>query len=145
MGNFFNRCKECKACCKTSDRFVHIHVCSHEKNMASLLSSMGQDTKDIIVPPFSSCRFLGENGCSLGDTKPFQCMAYPVLFLDDGSLGIDPACTHSGEYVSQLEDPESDAGRHFQGVKKVAAGLDNDEKRALADWSRFVCDIIVPH
>jgi len=105
---------------------------------------MGQDTKDIIVPPFSSCRFLGENGCSLGDSKPFQCMAYPVLFLCDGSLGIDPACTHSGEYVSQLGDPLSDAGRHFQAVKKVASSLGDDEKRVLADWSRFIDDIIVP-
>ncbi len=74
--------------------------------------------------------------------KPFQCRLYPVLFLSDGSLGIDPACTHSGEYISQLRDPASDARRHFNEMKKEMSLLDEAEKLALADWSRYVCDVV---
>lgn len=142
MGDFFERCKECKACCKTSDRFVHIYVCGHEKGLISLLSSLGLDTRDIIVPFSSTCRFMGPDGCTLGAMKPFQCRAYPVLFLSDGSLGVDPACTFSGEYLSRLQDPDSDARQHYEAVKKEIAELGDGEKLKLADWSRYVCDVV---
>jgi Fe-S-cluster containining protein len=121
---------------------VHIHVCRHEERLIGLLASKGMDTKDIVVPCGSSCRFLSERGCELADIKPFQCRLYPLLYLTDGSLGIDLACTFSGEYLSQLRDPASDARRHFKAVKKEASLLGDDEKRALADWSRYVCDAV---
>jgi Fe-S-cluster containining protein len=103
---------------------------------------MGLDKNDIVVPCGSSCRFIDESGCTLGNAKPFQCRLYPLLFLFDGSLGIDPACTYSGEYLSQLPDPQSDARRHFEEMKKEASMLNEKEKLALADWSRFVCDVV---
>jgi Fe-S-cluster containining protein len=121
---------------------VHIRVCSHEKRLIGLLASKGMDAKDIVVPYGSSCRFLSDMGCTLGDMKPFQCRLYPILFLSDGSMGIDPACTYSSEYLSQLNDPASEARRHFKAVKKEASLLGDDEKRALADWSRYVCDVV---
>ena len=121
---------------------MHIHVCGHEGQLRGLLASKGLDTNDIIVPFGASCRFLGESGCVLGDLKPFQCRLYPILFLGDGALGIDPACTYSGEYLSQLRDPASDAGRHYAAMKKEASLLGDGEKRALADWSRYVCDVV---
>jgi Fe-S-cluster containining protein len=100
------------------------------------------DTKEIIVPYAASCRFLSDEGCALGDMKPFQCRLYPLLFLCDGSLGIDPACTYSGEYLSLLQDPASDACRHLEEMKKEASMLSEDEKRLLAEWSRYVCDVV---
>lgn len=121
---------------------MHIHVCGHELQLIGLLASRGMDTKDVVVPYGSSCRFLGDRGCTLGDVKPFQCRLYPILFLSDGSLGIDPACAYSGEYISQLRDPASEARRHYTDVKKEASLLDDDEKRALADWSKYVCDVV---
>ena len=142
VADFFERCKACKACCKTSDRFVHIHVCGHEKQLIEQLNTAGSDIKDIIVPFAANCRFLSVDGCTLGDIKPFQCRLYPLLFLGDGTLGVDPACTFSGEYISELKDPSSDASRHFDAMKGEASHLGEDEKRSLADWSRFICDII---
>lgn len=121
---------------------MHIHVFGHEKRLIGLLASKGMDTKDVVIPYGSSCRFLNERGCSLGDMKPFQCRLYPLLFLSDGSLGVDPACTYSGEYLSQLQDASSDVRRHFEAVKKEASLLSDDEKRLLAEWSRFVCDVV---
>jgi len=121
---------------------VHIHICGHEKQLIGLLASKGIDTKDIVVPYGSSCRFLSDKGCTLGGMKPFQCRLYPILFLSDGTLGIDPACTYSGEYLSQFHDPASEARRHYAAMKKEASVLGDDEKRALADWSRYVCDAI---
>jgi len=142
MGNFFERCKNCKACCRTSDRFVHIYVCGHEQDLIARLSSLGMDTRDITVPYASSCRFLMDNGCALGNMKPFQCRLYPLLFLNDGSLGVDPACTYSGEYISQLQDPGSDGSLHLSTMKKEASKLSDKEKLALAEWSRYVCDVV---
>jgi Fe-S-cluster containining protein len=140
MDDFFERCKKCKACCRTSDRFVHINVCGHEKKLISLLKSRGLDTTEIIIPYAASCRFLGDDGCTLGKEKPFQCRLYPLLVLGDGSLGIDPACTYSGEYISQLQGPSGEARRHLESMKKEASMLSEKEKRALADWGRYVCD-----
>ncbi len=142
MGDFFERCKKCMACCKASDRFVHIHVCGHESRLIGLLGSEGADTEDIVIPCGTSCRFLSEAGCTLGDIKPFQCQLYPLLVLGDGSLGIDPACASSGEYLSQLHDPASEAWGHFKAMKREASALGEGEKRALADWSRYVCDVV---
>ncbi len=121
---------------------MHIYVCGHEKKTLALLESLGIENNEILVPYSSSCRFNNENGCILGDTKPFQCRLYPLLFLYDGYLGIDPACTYSGEYLSQLTDPLSDARSHFDAMKKEASLLTKAEKLALADWSHYVCDVV---
>jgi Fe-S-cluster containining protein len=142
MEDFFVRCKKCKACCRTSDRFVHINVCGHEKRLISLLGARGMDTEEIIVPYAASCRFLADDGCTLGGDKPFQCRLYPLLVLGDGSLGVDPACTYSGEYISQLRDPSGDARQHLEAMKKEASMLSEKDKRALTDWSRYVCDVV---
>lgn len=142
-GNFFERCRVCKACCRTSDRFVHIYVCGHEKRLMGLLASQGRDTKEILVPYAASCPYLNDSGCTLGDIKPFQCRLYPMLVLRDGTLGVDPACTYSGEYMAQLKDASSEAWQHYSAMKKEAALLSKEEKALLAEWSRFVCDVVV--
>ena len=142
-GNFFERCKQCRACCRTSDRFVHIYVCGHEKRLIDHLASMGRDTKDITVSYGSSCPFLTETGCSLGDMKPYQCRMYPILVLPDGALGVDPACTFSEEYLTQLQTACSDAWLHFDAMEKEALQLSDKEKTLLAEWSRYVCDVVV--
>lgn len=142
-GNFFERCKQCRACCRTSDRFVHIYVCGHEERLIERLASEGKDTKEILVQVASSCPFLCDTGCMLGDIKPFQCRLYPLLFLRDGSLGVDPECTYSEEYLAQLSDPPSEAWQHYAAMKVEAAGLSDREKALLAEWSHFVCDVVV--
>jgi len=100
------------------------------------------DTRDITVPFASSCRFLNDKGCVLGGLKPFQCRLYPLLFLYDGSLGVDPACTFSEEYLAQLKIAGSDARLHLDAMKKEASRLTEKEILALADWSRYVCDVV---
>ena len=143
MGNFFERCKKCKACCRTSERYVHIHVCGHEKRLMERLASEKRDIKEIVVPYASSCPFLNHAGCMLGDIKPFQCRLFPLLFLRDGSLGVDPACTYSEEYMSQLRDTSSEAWQHYTAMKAEAAQLGEKEKTLLAEWSHYVCDVVV--
>lgn len=142
-GNFFERCKRCKACCRTSDRFVHIYVCGHEQQLIGLLESQGRDTKEILIPYGASCPFLNYKGCMLGDMKPFQCRMYPMLFLRDGSLGVDPACTYGEEYMAQLQDTSSDAWQHYDAMKKEASLLTDKEKALLAEWSHYVPDVVV--
>ena len=141
-GNFFERCKLCKACCRTSDLFVHIHVCGHEKRLIERLVSQGRDTKEILVPVAASCPFLCDTGCALGAIKPFQCRLYPLLVLQDGSLGLDPECRYSEEYMAQLQDPSSEAWQHYSAMKAEASQLGDREKTLLAGWSHYVCDVI---
>ncbi len=140
--SFFERCKKCKACCRAASSFVRIYVCRHEEDLIKLLRADGMDEAYITVPPSASCRFLGDDGCILGDIKPFQCRLYPLLILSDGSLGLDPACTYSGEYISRLSDHSSDARRHLEAMKREAATLTDKERQLLAEWSRYVCDIV---
>lgn len=141
-GDFFERCERCRACCRTSDRFVHIHVCGHEARLIERLADLGRDTREIMVPYAASCTFLGDRGCTLGDLKPFQCRLYPVLLLNDGSLGVDPACTVAREYLAQLHVASSDARRHFERMKAELVMLNGREKELLAEWSRYVCDVV---
>lgn len=110
--------------------------------MIGRLASRGRDTKEIMIPYAASCPFLSDEGCTLGAIKPFMCRLYPLLLLKDGSLGVDPACTLSGEYIGQLHDPASDARRHFEAMKAEAALLSDKEKAMLAEWSRHVCDTV---
>lgn len=56
-------------------------------------------------------------------------------------MGIDPGCKFSGEYISRLADPASDAARHFKSMRQEAALLPDEEKQGLCEWSRYVCDI----
>jgi Fe-S-cluster containining protein len=142
-GNFFERCERCKACCRTSDRFVHIYVCGHEKRLIERLTMLGRDTKEILVPYAASCSFLGDGGCTLGDIKPLQCRMYPILLLKNGSLGVDPACTSSEEYLARIRDLSSDARRHLERMRAEVALISDKEKALLAEWSRYVCDVVV--
>jgi len=141
-GEFFKNCRECKACCRSASGFVRIYVCRHEKALIGLLRANGMDEDCITVSPSASCRFLGDDGCTLGDMKPFQCRLYPLLMLSDGSLGLDASCTHSGGYVSLLADHSSDAWRHLEAMKREAAILTDKDRRLLSEWSRYVCDIV---
>ncbi len=141
-GEFFKNCRECKACCRAASGFVRIYVCRHEKALIRLLRANGCDETCITVSPSASCRFLGADGCTLGDMKPFQCRLYPLLILSDGSFGLDTACVHSSEYLSLLGNHSSDAWRHLEAMRKEAAILTRKERRLLSEWSRYACDII---
>lgn len=68
---------------------------------------------------------------------------FPLLILHGGLVGVDPACTYSGEYLAQLRDPSSDGRRHYDAIAEEASRLSDVEKALLAEWSRYVCDVIV--
>jgi Fe-S-cluster containining protein len=67
----------------------------------------------------TECEFLGKQGCTLGDEKPFSCKMYPLAF--DPKLQrfyFDSECPLMATYVEQLADPESDAATHLAAVQK---------------------------
>ncbi len=141
--SIFDRCAECRQCCKSIDSYLHIHIFSQELELKSRLAASSLDTTKIVIAPGNMCRFLGPCGCTLGDLKPFHCRFYPLFLLPGDAIGIDPECSCSKEYVSQLGDPSSDANRHLKYSKNEIAKLPENEKAALCEWSRYACDVDV--
>ena len=137
----FDRCADCRMCCRSVDSFVRIHVFSPETDLKRRLTDSGMDSATIVMAPGSTCRFLGPAGCTLGEIRPLHCRFYPLFLLPGDAIGIDTDCACSGEYISQLGDPNSDAGRHLASMKKAMSGLSPEEKRLLCDWSRYAIDV----
>ena len=139
----FDRCAECRQCCRSTDSYLHIHVFTHEPELKSRLAASGIDTMKITIAPGNTCRFLGPDGCTLGDIKPFHCRFYPLFLMPGDAIGIDTECSCSKEYISQLGDPSSDASRHLKYCKNEIAKLRENEKAVLCEWSRYACDVDV--
>jgi Fe-S-cluster containining protein len=141
--SLFDRCAECRQCCKSIDSYLHIHVFAHEPGLKSRLAVSGLDTTKIVIAPGNMCSFLGPCGCTLGEIKPFHCRFYPLFLLPGDAIGIDTGCSCCAEYISQLGDPSSDASYHLKNSKKELAKLLESEKAALCDWSHYACDVDV--
>jgi len=139
----FDRCAECRQCCKSVDSYLHIHVFSHEPELKSRLAASGLETTKIIIAPGTLCSFLGPCGCILGTLKPFHCRFYPLFLLPGDTIGIDADCSCSKDYLSQLGDPSSDASRHLKDCKNEIAALSENEKATLCEWSRYACGVDV--
>lgn len=141
--SLFDRCAECRECCKSIDSYLHIHVFAHEPELQRRLAESGQDTAKIVIAPGHECVFLGPHGCTLGAMKPFHCRFYPLFLLPGDAIGIDVGCRCSQEYIAQLGDPFSDASMHLINSKREIAKLLDNEKAALCEWSRYACDVDV--
>jgi len=141
--SLFDRCADCRQCCKSIDSFLHIHIFSQELELKHWLADSGLDTTKIVIAPGNVCSFLGPSGCSLGDLKPFHCRFYPLFLLQGDVIGIDSGCSCSKEYMSQLSDPSSDASCHLSYSKNMIAKLPENEKATLCEWSRYACDVDV--
>lgn len=141
--SLFDRCAECRQCCRSIDSFLHIHVFSQEPELQYKLAASGLDTTKIVIAPGHLCSYLGPSGCTLGDVKPFHCRFYPLFLLPGDAIGIDSDCSCCKEYMSQLDDPFSDASRHLKYSKNEIAKLSENEKAALCEWSRYACDVEV--
>jgi len=139
--SLFDRCAECRQCCKSIDSYLHIHVFALEHGLRGRLVASGLDTAKIVIPPGDTCRFLGSDGCTLGDIKPFHCRFYPLFLLPGDAIGIDTECSCSKEYISQLGDPSSDASRHLKYARNEIAKLTEKEKAVLCEWSRYACGV----
>jgi hypothetical protein len=141
--SLFDRCAECKECCKSIDSYLHIHVFAHETELKNMLARSGMGTTSIVIAPGEICRFMGPHGCILGDIRPFHCRFYPLFLLPGDAIGIDPGCRNSKEYIAQLGDPSSDASLHLKNSKDRISKMPISEKAALCEWSHYACDVDV--
>jgi hypothetical protein len=129
-------------CCSSPGDYVSVHIFTHESRLIKYLAAQGHAAGTFTIAPHKTCRFFGEEGCALGNLKPFHCRLYPLALLPDGVLGIDQCCPCAGEYMLQLCIPGSDAGRHMKKMKKEISMLDVREKRTLCDWAQKCCKVI---
>lgn len=138
----FLRCKKCKMCCSSPGDYVSVYIFAHESGLIKYLTAHDQCTGTFTIEPFKTCKFLGQEGCALGNMKPFHCRLYPLTLLPEGVLGIDQCCPCASEYILQLCIPGSDASLHMDKMKKEISMLNKDEKGALCDWARKCCKVI---
>lgn len=114
----FDYCAECRLCC---------HV---ETDYPSLEVSLTKDEKKTFgeVCIETECKFLGCDGCRLGDSKPFSCQMYPLAFDPKSRrFFFDSECPLMSTYLEQLKDPVSDASTHLEAIQmKIRALMQSD-------------------
>ncbi len=128
-------CAQCKICCvfddsdiweapliteKTKEDILKINPKQEFEPLgASMIMKMSKGENGLY-----KCPMLGENGCLLGDKKPFDCKIWPFRVMElDGRqvITLSPVCGELfkkpiGELVSLLEDGLAD--RIFNEAEK---------------------------
>jgi Fe-S-cluster containining protein len=66
----FEHCKVCRKCCHIDEGYPALEI--------PLLAPEKKQWTRLVIE--SQCTFLGQEGCSLGDNKPFACEQYPLSF-----------------------------------------------------------------
>jgi hypothetical protein len=103
----FDRCAECRRCCNVDPGAPPLEI--------TLTSEEHRQFGRVCVE--SDCRFLGEAGCVLGDSKPFSCNLYPLSYKPrTGLFYYDAECPLMPDYIAQLARPQSEASQHLTQV-----------------------------
>lgn len=123
----FDHCSTCKRCCVVDPGFPPLEV--------SLTSAEAQSLNPICIE--SACPNLGENGCTLGPSKPLSCALYPLSYNPKRRVfSIDTECPVSSEYVEQLKDATSDASAHLADMKNKIKQITETDKKFLKENHR---------
>ncbi|NBX54981.1 MAG: hypothetical protein EBQ82_02555 [Betaproteobacteria bacterium] len=78
------------------------------------------------------CEYLGEQGCTMGQEKPFACSLYPLSF--DPTLRrffYDSDCPLMPTYIRQLKKVGSEAHQHLSQVQIAILGLEKKDPSFL--------------
>jgi Fe-S-cluster containining protein len=103
----FNRCAECQRCCNVDPGYPALDI--------TLTASETKKFGHLCIQ--GDCDHLGASGCVLADEKPFSCKLYPLSFNPtSGNLYFDVECPLMPDYIDQLNQPHSNASRHFNGM-----------------------------
>ena len=95
----FDHCAECQRCCTIDDGHLPLEV--------SLTRVEKKKLGSVCIE--RSCEHLGDQGCTMGDDKPFACSLYPLSFDPVRRQFLyDTDCPLMPTYVKQLQQPDPD-------------------------------------
>ncbi len=122
MPMLFDYCAQCRMCCHVEPGYPPLEISLTEKELHHLGT----------VCIESECRFLGEQGCNLGNEKPFSCQMYPLAYNPKSQrFYFDSECPLMATYVDQLADPRSDASLHLAAIQKEIRTLSSENAAFL--------------
>ena len=126
----FDHCAECKRCCTIDDGHPPLEV--------SLTRSEKKKLGSVCIE--KSCEHLGDQGCTMGDDKPFACSLYPLSFDPVRRQFLyDTECPLMPTYVKQLKQPDSEAQAHFSMVQNAIFKLEKKDPSFLRQ--NFTVDV----
>jgi Fe-S-cluster containining protein len=112
----FDHCAKCQRCCNVESGYPPLEITltqREEKRLGSICIQI-------------KCDHLGNQGCTLGDDKPFGCTLYPLSYNPQKqNFYFDADCPLMDVYIQGLADSQSEASAH---LAKVSAGVAKLEK-----------------
>ncbi|MFZ9465733.1 MAG: YkgJ family cysteine cluster protein [Burkholderiaceae bacterium] len=118
----FEHCKVCRKCCHIDEGYPALEI--------PLLAPEKKQWTRLVIE--SQCTFLGHEGCSLGDNKPFACEQYPLSFdPKQERYYFDAECPLYEQYQRDLAIDGSDAQIHFLRVRERISNLKKQNNRFL--------------
>jgi Fe-S-cluster containining protein len=126
----FDHCAECKRCCTIDDGHPPLEV--------SLTRVEKKKLGRVCIE--RNCQHLGDQGCTMGEDKPFACSLYPLSFDPVRRQFLyDSDCPLMPTYIKQLKRPESDAQVHFSMVQNAIFKLEKKDPSFLQQ--NFTIDV----
>jgi len=120
----FDRCASCQRCCHIDPGYGPLEVTLTQSEQHRL-GSVCIETK---------CPHLTQDGCGLGETKPFACSMYPLSYDPHRqSYSLDVECPLTPGYLEDFADPETAAGRHLRQTMQTIQQLESAESSFLLE------------
>jgi len=111
----FEYCAECRRCCNVEEGQPALEVTLTDTEQKKFGSICIED----------NCTHLGNEGCSLGDEKPFSCSLYPLSFNPHSrEFFFDNECPLMPTYITQLADKGSEASAHLDSITQKILKLE---------------------
>ena len=110
----FDYCSECKRCCNIDAGYEALEI--------TLTAKESKIFHSICIQ--TSCEYLGNKGCTLGDKKPYSCKMYPLVYKPSSQEFLyDTDCPIMPEYIAQLTSKDSEASNHLLAIQKSITSL----------------------
>ena len=115
----FEHCSECKRCCNVDPGYAPLEI--------TLTAKETKTYHSICIE--RHCQYLGKQGCTLGEAKPFSCKMYPLVYRPATQEFLyDTECPVMPKYIDQLKTAGSQANQHLAFIQKEIKALSqNDE------------------
>ncbi len=115
----FEHCSECKRCCNVDPGYAPLEI--------TLTAKETKTYHSICIE--RHCQYLGKQGCTLGEAKPFSCKMYPLVYRPATQEFLyDTECPVMPKYIGQLKTVGSQANQHLAFIQKEIKALSqNDE------------------
>lgn len=119
----FDQCAECQRCCRVDPGFPSLEI--------SLTHQESQRLGSVCID--ETCQHLGQQGCTMGNDKPFSCRLYPLSYNPKNkSFWYDVECPLMPNYIDQLSDASSEARAHLAYVTQEIKQLSKIDADFLA-------------